>query len=151
MTEEYTPQPDPAAADAAPAADSAGDAWRDLVRQLDELGEAVGRWARATANDPSYREKAAELKSHVDKIATSVVAAVDDATDSDVGQQFAEAATKTGEAFKAAGERVTEEVAPRLASVFGKAADKLHQAASRIETEAAPMPGDDGDATEDDA
>ena len=137
-----TPEPAPGAA----ASDSMSDAWREVAAQLDGLGAAIARWARAAASDPSYKEHVEEVKAAADRIAASVGDAVDEATKSDVGAQFADAASKTGEAFKSAGEKVTDEVAPRLATMFGKAADKLHEVAARKEGEAAgadtPPPAD---------
>jgi|GEM_PF-3542033 len=112
-------------------------AWHDVIAQLDALGEAIGRWTRAAVNDPDNRRRAEELKDHVETMAHKVSTAVDEASDSasksDVGQAFKEAAEKTGEALKAAGERFTDEVAPRMASAFRGAAEKLHQAAERME------------------
>lgn len=149
MTQDYipadpaAPSPEPEAEpSAAPAGEpvapesptaGSGEAWRDVVTQLNGLGEAIGRWASAAASDPAYREHAAEFKAGVERIASSIGDAFDDATKSDVGQQFADAATKTGEAFKTAGERVSQEAAPRIASAFGKAAATLQRAAERME------------------
>jgi hypothetical protein len=56
--------------------------------------------------------------------------------DADVGQSFKEAADKTGEAFKAAGERVSEEVGPRLAGAFRTMGEKLRKAADKMESKA---------------
>ncbi|PKQ29512.1 MAG: hypothetical protein CVT60_05010 [Actinobacteria bacterium HGW-Actinobacteria-10] len=142
MAEEYIPigpeapvQPttEPAAEPVPEQVAASDEAWRDVVEQLNGLGEAIGRWATAAASDPAYREHAAEFKAGVEKITSSIGDAFDDASKSDVGQQFAQAATKTGEAFKTAGERVSQEAAPRIASAFGKAAATLQRAAERME------------------
>ena len=53
-----------------------------------------------------------------------------------MGQSFREAADKTGEAFKVAGSRFSEEVAPRLASTFRTVGDKLRGAADRMDERA---------------
>lgn len=139
MTDEHT-APDPETAQEptgeAGAEPQVTDAWHDVIGQLDALGEAMGRWARATVSDPAHRERAEEIKDHMNKMADTVSEAIDDASRSDIGQQFKEAALRTGEAFKAAGERVGEEVAPRVASAFRVTAEKLHQAAERMETKA---------------
>jgi len=137
-----TDQPAPPASEQAvpvggPADEHATAAWHDVIEQLDSLGEAIGRWTRAAVNDPDNRQRAEELKEHVETMAHNVSTAVDEASSSaaksDVGQAFKEAAEKTGDALKVAGERFTEEVAPRMASAFRGAAEKLHQAAERME------------------
>ena len=115
----------------------ATNAWSDVLEQLDALGDAIGRWTTAAVNDPDNRERAQELKEHVERMARKAGDAIDGASESasksDVGQAFKDAAGKTGEAFKVAGTRFTEEVAPKMASAFRGAADKLHQAAERME------------------
>lgn len=147
MTDETTtsaeePSREPGAAAGAAAGAHATDAWHEVIGQLDALGEAMGRWARAAVNDPQNQERAEELKDHMHKMAETVSDAVDDASKSDVGKQFKDAAYKTGEAFKAAGERVGEEVAPRVASAFRITAEKLHQAAERMERPEGPAAGE---------
>ncbi len=145
MADEHTPDA-PAEEQAEPIVEQAeqadaaeepkGDAWHDVMAQLDALGEAMGRWARAATHDPENRERAHELKQHMEKMASTVGGAVDEAISADVGQSLRDAATKTGEAFRAAGDRVADEVAPRVAGAFRVTAEKLHQAAERMEGKA---------------
>ena len=127
-------------------ASPANSAWSEVLEQLDALGDAIGRWTTAAVNDPDNRERARELKEHVERIASKAGDAIDSASESaaksDVGQAFKDAAGKTGEAFKTVGTRFSEEVAPKMASAFRGAADKLHQAADRMEYSEAP--GDQG-------
>ncbi len=120
------------------AAPEAASAWRDVVSELDALGDAIGRWLHAAVNDPDNRRRAEELKERMGGIADTVASAVDSASESDVGASFKEAADKTGEAFKQAGERFSEEVAPRMASAFKGAASKLREAAERMERKETP-------------
>jgi hypothetical protein len=124
-------------------------AWQDVIAQLDELGEAMGRWARAAVNDPDAKRHAEQFSEQMEIVADKVSTAVDDASKTDVGQQLKDAASKTGEAFRKAGESVSAEVAPRMASAFRSAAEGLHQAAERMETTesaTAEEPGDEGGA-----
>ncbi len=122
---------------AQPAPESSS-AWRDVVSELDALGDAIGRWLHAATNDPDNKRRAQELKERMGGIADTVASAVDSAADSEVGASFREAADKTGEAFKQAGERFSEEVAPRMASAFKGAAGKLREAAERMERKETP-------------
>ncbi|MGB4592979.1 MAG: hypothetical protein WBI63_04285 [Coriobacteriia bacterium] len=128
MSDEQTiPTPD-----AAPQ-QTAGDAWRDVIAQLDEFGAAVGRWVKAAMNDPDNKAHAAEIKAKMESISSSLGDAVDKAADSEVGQSFKEAAEKTGDAFKKAGGKISEEVGPSLAGAFRSAADKFREAAAKME------------------
>lgn len=122
----------------------AGEAWRDVMTQLEVFTEAVGRWAKAAVNDPDNKRRIEELKVGMDKVASSIGDAADKATDSEVGQSFKEAAEKTGEAFKVAGHKIGSEVGPHLAGAFKSASEKLREAAGKMEqkTEAPAAPAD---------
>lgn len=127
----------PADTEASEPRSTAGDAWRDVLAQLDELGRAVADWAKAAVDDPENRRRAAELKERLDGVGRDLGEAADRAVGSEVGQSFKEAADKTGEAFKAAGERFSEEVAPKLADALKRAADSIGDAADRVRERAA--------------
>lgn len=113
-------------------------AWQDVIAQLDALGEAMSRWARAAVDDPDAKRHAEQFSEQMGIVADQVSTAVDDASKTDVGRQFKDAATKTGEAFRKAGTTVSAEVAPRMATALRSAADGLHQAASRMEQKEPP-------------
>jgi len=119
-------------------------AWRDVLAQVDGLAEAAGRWTRAAVDDPQNRQRAKELRDHIEQMARSVGdtidGAVSDATASDVGQSFKDAAGKTGVAFKTAGAAFANEVAPRMASAFRGAADQMNGAAAKMERPSPPPP-----------
>lgn len=119
----------------------ASEAWRDIVSQVEALGDAMGRWARAAADDPVNRARAAELKEHMRAMADSIGHAVDDAASTDFGRSLKEAAVQAGESLKTAGERISEEMTPRISSALRGAAEKMHRAAERMER------GEDDDAS----
>lgn len=114
-------------------AQGAGDAWRDVVAELDALGEALGRWMKAAVNDPDNKRRLDELSSRLEGLVSDIGDSAKGAVDSEVGQSFKEAADKTGDAFKVAGEKLSSEVGPRLAGAFKSVGDKLRGAADRIE------------------
>lgn len=111
----------------------AANAWREVVSELDALGVAIGRWVSAAANDPENKRRLEELSARLDGIVDSVGSTVKGAAEGEVGQSFKEAADKTGEAFKVAGERLSEEVGPKLAGAFKTMSEKLRGAAEKIE------------------
>jgi hypothetical protein len=121
----------------------AGDAWRDVVTRLDELGDAIGRWANAAVNDPDNRQRVQELKEHIDAMGDKVSEAIDGASDSDAGQKVRGAAEKAGDAIKDFGERFSDEVFPRMASAFEGAASKLQEAAEKMESKSDKPDADD--------
>jgi len=125
----------------------AAQAWKGVVAELDALGEAIGRWAKAAVNDPDNRRRLDELGTRLEGFMSEVGSTIKQTADSDVGQSFREAAEKTGEAFRQAGERVSEEVGPRLASAFKSAAQRLGHAAERMEDRAGAPAGHDSGTT----
>jgi len=139
----YAPA-DPGPADAQGAAPEsapdAGAAWREVVAELDALGDALGRWLRAAVNDPENKRRLDEVSSRLNGFVNDVGSSVKGAADSEVGQSFREAADKTGEAFKVAGEKFSEEVGPKLAEAFKTMGEKLRGAADKIEERHAAAP-----------
>ena len=127
------PQPAGTEAGTAEAAPGAGDAWREVVAELDALGDALGRWLKAAVNDPDNKRRLDELSSRLDGFVSEVGTSVKGAADTEVGQSFKEAADKTGEAFKVAGEKFSDEVGPKLAGAFKVMGEKLRGAADKIE------------------
>jgi DNA anti-recombination protein RmuC len=129
-------------------ASEASAAWRDVVAELDALGEAVGRWVKAAVSDEENKRRAAELTAAFERLAAQVGETVRSAADSEVGQSFKEAADKTGEAFKKAGEKLSEEAGPKLASAFRTLSEKLRSSAERIEERVQGEPGQEGASAE---
>jgi methyl coenzyme M reductase alpha subunit len=117
----------------------AGDQWGDVLKGLDEFGDAVSRWVRASVNDPKNRERAEELKSHLGTATEKVSSAVQDVSQTEAGQSMRNAAGQAGEAFKQAGEKFSSEVAPSLADMFRSAAAGLSEAAAKIEARGAAV------------
>ncbi len=113
------------------------EAWSAVVTELDSLGDAIKRWAKAAVADPDNRRRMDELGDRLQGLLDDVGSAVRATTDSDVGQSFREAADKTGDAFRQAGERISEEVGPRLAGTFKGVGERLREAAERMERKAA--------------
>ena len=118
--------------EAARGASGVKDAWRDVLTQLDTLGDSMSRWAKAAVNDPENRRHAAEIRSKIDAMSAKVTATVDEATHTEVGRSVAEAADKTGKAIADAGGKVAQETAPAVASALTALADFLGKAAQQV-------------------
>lgn len=132
MNDQVPPVEEPSAEPEAQAAE-AGSAWRDVVSEFDALGEAIARWAKSAVNDPENKRRLDELGDRLENLIDDVGASIKGAAESDVGQSFREAADKTGDAFKLAGQRFSDEVGPRLAGAFRTVGEKLRGAADRME------------------
>ena len=113
---------------------TSGDQWGEVLKGLDEFGDAVSRWVRATVNDPKNRERAEELKTHLNGVTEKVSSAVSDVSQTNAGESMRNAANQAGEAFVSAGSKFSAEVAPSLANMFRSAAAGLSDAAAKMET-----------------
>lgn len=143
-------EPEPTTDDqgSATGAAGAGDAWREVVAELDALGDALSRWLKAAVNDQENKRRLDELSSRLDGFVNDIGTSVKGATDTEVGQSFKEAADKTGEAFKMAGEKFSDEVGPKLAGAFKVMGEKLRGAADKIEERQTGAAADAGAAPE---
>ncbi len=110
---------------------TASEAWREVLDRLSELATAVGRWGRSAIDDPENRERADELMKRMEAAARSVGDTLGGAWNSESAEPVREAAAKAHEALRDAGGRVTDEVAPRLASALSEAAERLNGAVAR--------------------
>lgn len=136
-----SPTESPADGTSAPGTETpseSSEAWRSVVAGLDALGEAIARWAKAAVNDPDNKRRVDEFSARLDGLVSDVSSTVRGAADSEIGAAFKHAGEATGDAFRQAGEKVSEEVGPRLASAFKSMGDKLRNAAERIEEKGAP-------------
>lgn len=134
MSDEMKDRIPPAAAEApGEETQESSSAWHEVIEEFDALGEAIARWAKSAVNDPENRRRLDELGDRLENLIDDVGASIKGAVESDVGHSFREAADKTGEAFKLAGTRFSEEVGPRLASTFRTVGDKLRGAADRMD------------------
>lgn len=125
---ESTPEPADEVAQA-----EAKEAWRAVVAELDALGDAVGRWAKAAVHDPDNRRRANEFRERVERLGSKIGEAFEGGTESDAALKVRAAAEKAGDALRGVGERLNEDVAPAMASAFETIADKVRDAAERME------------------
>lgn len=142
MSQEDTTSESPSAPDPA-AASTPGEAWREVVTQIEALGTAVGTWTRAAIDDPQNRQRAAEIRTRLEGVAAMAADSVDQVTKTEVGSAVVDTAEKTGQAIVDAGGKVADAAAPHvanalsgLAGMFGKAAERVERASQPREQEA---------------
>jgi len=130
-----------------PSGPSALEAWEEVVTRMSDLGDAVGRWAKAAANDPTARQKLAQIRGGINEIGRKADAAFGQVANSEFTHQVKDGAEQAGQAISDAAQHVSQAAAPHmknafagLSDAFGKAAAKMDEAAHRhAETPAAPV------------
>ena len=149
--EETAPEESAAPADASPptgepsppAADM-GKAWDDVLAGVNQLSDALGKWAKAAADDPENRRRLDQVRAGMDDMSRQAESAFNDISSSEFGAQVRQGAQQVGEAAQRAGEAAAPHVAAvfgGLAEAFGTAADKVGESARRKATSGeAPPP-----------
>ena len=130
-TADSTASEEPQVAADGPSA-GAGDAWHEVVVQIDALGSAVSAWTRSAIDDPENRRHAAEIRSRLESMTHRVATTIDEASKSEVGSAVVDGAEKTGQAVVEAGGKVAEAAAPHVASALTGLAGFLGSAAERV-------------------
>lgn len=123
----------PAEAPPEPGTATGGEEWKAVVAELNALGDALGRWLKAAVDSPENRQRIAEVRDRLGVLASKVGEAAKEAAESDVGKSLKEAADKTGEAFRQAGEKIAEEAGPKAVTALRGFAERLRDAAERLE------------------
>jgi hypothetical protein len=131
------PEPEP---QGQPESQSAGEAWDDVVVRMNEFGEAVSRWAKASANDPRNKERLGKVREGFDEVARKAEAAFDSVAESDVGRQVGEGAQKVGQAVGDAAQQVSQAAAPHVAKTFAGLADAFGKAAAKVDESVSRKP-----------
>lgn len=116
----------------------ASEAWRDVVNELDALGDAISRWAKAAVNDPENKRRLDELSARLDSFVASVNDKAKSLSESEVGEAFRHASEATGEAFRTAGEKITEKAGTGVSTALKTVSEKLRSAAEHIEDKSVP-------------
>lgn len=115
------------------AADPAESAWTEVVHSVEHLGKAVATWGASLKDDPKNRQRAEQLRGHLEGAGRNIGDAVEGVTKSDVAQDVGKAATSVGRALADTAKRVGDEVSPHVAGAFKSVAEGLREAAERIE------------------
>lgn len=107
--------------------------WEEVKSSLDELGEAMSRWANSVKDDPENRRHARDIKEQFESMGHDIGRALDSAADSEFVKGMGDAAGKAGEAFTDAAKTVGREVTPFVATAFRTAAEGIRVVADKIE------------------
>lgn len=109
----------------------AGDAWREMGRQFQQLGESLSAAFRAAWNDERVRREAEHAKDGLEALATEVGKAVTEMTRSaDVRQ----ATGRAVDAARAAGEETVHEIRPHLVDALRQLNRELQKLIDSMET-----------------
>ena len=112
---------------------SPAEAWSEVGRQFEALGEGLARALRAAWESEETRQHVQAVRDGMEKMVSKVDRAMEDATQSPQGQRFREQAAKTADSLRAAGEQTWEEAQPHLLSALSRINAELKGVVDRME------------------
>jgi ElaB/YqjD/DUF883 family membrane-anchored ribosome-binding protein len=133
MSEEQTSQQ-------AESAKQATEAWQEVGRQFQTLGESLAAAFRAAWHSEENRQRLGEMKSGLESIVDEVGKAIKEVAASPEAQQARDEADKALKSVQTASEQTIQEVRPQLVSALRQINDELQKLVSNIESEKAKAP-----------
>src|SRR5512133_1597353 len=91
---------------------SGGDAWDDIGRQFQTLGESLAKAFRATIENEKNQQRIQEMRSGLESIVRNVDQAIQDTAASPEGQQIRSEASRAAESLRIATEKAAQEARP---------------------------------------
>ncbi len=117
-----------------------GEAWQEVGKQFQTLGESLAAAFRAAWHNESNRQRLGEMKSGLESIVDEVGKAVKEVAVLPETQQARDEAGKVLKSVQVAGEQTIQEVRPQLVSALRQINDELQKLVSSLESEAAKKP-----------
>ncbi|HVN52981.1 MAG TPA: hypothetical protein VMT46_01530 [Anaerolineaceae bacterium] len=112
---------------------SSGDAWEDVGKQFETLGESLAKAFRAAWNSEENQQRLQEMRSGLESIARNVDQAMQDTAASPEGQKIKTEANRAAESLRVATEQTAEEIRPRLVKALRQVNDELQKIIDRME------------------
>lgn len=129
MTEETETQPG-SSGEAQP---GAGDAWQEVGKQFQTLGEGLAAAFRAAWENPDTQRRMQDIKTGVESMVHDVGRALKESADSPEVQRVRTEAEKAAESVRASGEQVVQEVQPHLVAALRQVNEELQKLIDRMQ------------------
>lgn len=126
MSEETNPKPE--------GTQSSSEAWREVGKQFEVLGESLANAFRSAWNDEQNRKRMQEMQHGVESMLNDVTKAIDDTIKSPQVQQTKDEVKKAAESVKTAGAQTFQEVRPQLVSALSQLNAELQKLVTRLES-----------------
>lgn len=117
-----------------PSGQSSRDAWQDVGRQFQQLGESLAQAVRTAWNDEENRRKVQEMQNGLESMVNEVGQAIRDTAQSPEGQRAKETAQRTVQTIADAGEQTVQEVRPHLINALQQLNEELQKFVNRMES-----------------
>lgn len=105
----------------------AGDAWQEVGRQFQRLGESLAAAFQTTMQDETTRQNMKDLQNGLENAVQGIRSTVQKGVSELEGKNFSEQARQTADSLINAGEQTVEEVKPHLLSALQELNHELDQ------------------------
>lgn len=127
-----------------PEEQAAEEAWREVGRQFEALGESLSKAFRAAWEDEQTQQHVRSMQDGLEKMVDRVDRAVKEAGESEQGKRLRTEAEKTAESLRKAGEQTWQETRPQLISALTTVNAELQRLIESLEEK----PASDSDPSE---
>jgi hypothetical protein len=117
---------------------STEEAWQEVGRQLETLGESLAKAFRAAWESEETRRHVQSVQDGMEKMVDKVSRAVEDASRSREAEKVRAEAARTAESLRTAGEQMWQEAQPHLLSALTTINAELKRAIERMERQDTP-------------
>jgi len=112
-----------------------GDAWRDVGKQFEALGQSLATAFRAVRESEETRKHTQAMQSGLETMVKEVSQAIQETAASPDGQKARAEARKAAESLRAAGAHTWQEARPHLASTLRQLSADLQKMIVQLEQE----------------
>lgn len=117
--------------------ESPEEAWREVGREFEALGESLSRAVRAAWESEETQQHVRSMQEGLEKMVGEVDRAVREAGESPKGRKLRAEAEKTADSLRQAGEQTWQEARPQLVSALRKVNVELQQLINSLEQRSA--------------
>jgi hypothetical protein len=111
------------------------EAWREVGRQFQALGESLAKAFRTAWESEENREHLQDVKSGLEAMADEISRAIQEASASPEAHKVREEVKKAAESARVAGEQTWQDARPHLVTALRSANAELQKVISRLEQE----------------
>jgi len=116
------------------------EAWHEVGRQFQTLGESLAEAFRTTWESEETRQHVQNMQAELEEVAGQVDRMVKETGGSEEAQRLRGEAEKAAESLRAAGEQTWRDTRPHLLSALSQLNAELQKMIARLEQEEAPEP-----------
>jgi len=113
------------------------EAWREVGREFEALGESLSRAVRAAWESEETQQHVRSMQDGLEKMVGEVDRAVREARESPEGRKLQAEAERTADSLRQAGEQTWQEARPQLVSALRKVNAELQRLVNSLEQRSA--------------